>query len=105
MPRDPSKEVGMAGRYPPEFRQKVLDLVASCRPVAEIAVALGISNQTIYNWRAQDLIDRGERPWSANRTPSHRGARSRARRHLTGERPAETGGAPKRPVPGNRPNG
>jgi transposase len=53
LPRDPSKEVGMAGRYPPEFRRKVFDLVASGRPVAEIAVALGVSNQTIYNWRAQ----------------------------------------------------
>jgi len=62
MPRDPPEEVGMARRYPPEFRRRVLDLVAAGRPVAEVAAALGVSGQTIYNWRAQDLIDCSERP-------------------------------------------
>jgi len=31
MPRDPPEEVGMARRYPPEFRRRVLDLVAAAR--------------------------------------------------------------------------
>jgi len=49
-------------RYPVEFRRKVLDLIEAGKPVAEIAVQLGVSDQTIYNWRNQDQIDRGQRP-------------------------------------------
>ena len=45
--------------YPPEFRRKVLDLVASGRKVAEMAFDLEISDQTIYSWLRQDRIDRG----------------------------------------------
>ena len=52
----------MARGYPPEFRRRVLDLIASGRKVADVARDLGVSGQTIYNWRAQDLIDRGQRP-------------------------------------------
>jgi len=48
--------------YPPEFRQRVLELVASGRKVADVARDLGISGQTIYGWRRQDLIDRGVEP-------------------------------------------
>jgi transposase-like protein len=46
-------------RYPVEFRRKVLDLIEAGRPVVEIAAQLGVSDQTIYNWRKQDRIDRG----------------------------------------------
>ncbi|MGY4646376.1 transposase [Mycobacterium sp. URHB0021] len=49
-------------RYPEEFRRKVLDLVASGRPVAQIAADLGISDQTIYGCRKQELIDTGQLP-------------------------------------------
>src|SRR6059036_1806396 len=52
----------MPRRYPPEFRRRVLDLIASGRKVADVARDLGVSDQTIYNWRKQDLIDHGERP-------------------------------------------
>lgn len=52
----------MPRRYPSEFRHKVLDLVESGRPVAEVAEALGVTAQTIYNWRNQDHIDKGLRP-------------------------------------------
>lgn len=52
----------MPRRYPVEFRRKVLDLLEAGRPVAEIADQLGITAQTIYNWRNQDQIDRGHRP-------------------------------------------
>lgn len=45
--------------YPPEFRRRVLDLLASGRRVADLARDLGVSDQTIYLWRAQDRIDRG----------------------------------------------
>jgi transposase len=50
--------VGRRG-YPPEFRRKVLDLVAAGRPVVDVAHDLGISAQSIYSWRRQDRIDRG----------------------------------------------
>ena len=52
----------MPKRYPEEFRRKVLDLVAAGRPVAQIAADLGISDQTIYGWRKQELIDTGQLP-------------------------------------------
>lgn len=47
--------------YSGEFRRKVLDLLAEGRSVAAVAHDLGISDQTIYNWRRQDRIDRGLR--------------------------------------------
>jgi len=39
----------------------VLDLIEAGKPVAEIAVQLGMTAQTVYNWRNQDQIDRGLR--------------------------------------------
>jgi transposase-like protein len=53
--------VGRRG-YPPEFRRKVLDLVAAGRPVVDVARDLGISAQSIYTWRRQDRIDKGLEP-------------------------------------------
>ena len=52
----------MPYRYPPEFRRKVLDLIAAGRSVASIAADLGVSDQTIYTWRKQELIDTGQVP-------------------------------------------
>ena len=51
----------MPRRYPVEFRRKVLDLIEAGKPVAEIATQLGMTAQTVYNWRNQDQIDRGIR--------------------------------------------
>lgn len=51
----------MPRRYPIEFRRNVLDLIDAGKPVVEIAVQLGITAQTVYNWRNQDQIDRGIR--------------------------------------------
>ena len=48
--------------YPPEFRRKVLDLIAAGRPVVDVARDLGISAQAIYTWRRQDRIDKGLEP-------------------------------------------
>ena len=45
--------------YPPEFRRRVLDLLASGRRVSDLARDLGVSDQTIYTWRRQERIDRG----------------------------------------------
>ena len=44
--------------YPAEFRQRVLELIAAGRRVEDVARDLGISGQTVYNWRRQDRIDR-----------------------------------------------
>jgi transposase len=48
--------------YPRESRRKVLELVEAGRPIAEVARALGISDQSIYTWCRQDRIDRGLEP-------------------------------------------
>jgi transposase-like protein len=45
--------------YPSEFRRRVIDLVEGGRKVAEIAVELEVSEQTIYTWRRQARIDAG----------------------------------------------
>ncbi|MCH9729893.1 MAG: transposase, partial [Actinomycetia bacterium] len=52
----------MPKRYPEEFRRKVLDLMAGGRPIVQIAADLDISDQTVYNWRKQELIDTGQLP-------------------------------------------
>jgi transposase-like protein len=50
----------MPRRYPAEFRTRAVELVRSGRPVVEVARLLEVSEQTLYNWRRQDRIDRGE---------------------------------------------
>jgi len=45
--------------YSPEFRQRVIDLVDGGRKVAEVAIELELSEQTIYTWRRQARIDAG----------------------------------------------
>ena len=77
--------VSVPKRYPEEFRRKVLDLVAAGRPVAQIAVDLGISDQTIYGWRRQELIDTGQLPdstapnWPSSARPTSTSASWRPR--------------------------
>ena len=39
-----------------------LDLLKAGRTVAQVAHDLQISDQTIYNWRQQELIDTGQMP-------------------------------------------
>jgi transposase-like protein len=48
--------------YPPEFRQRALNLVRSGRPVPEVAKLLGIAESCLYRWKKQDLVDRGLEP-------------------------------------------
>jgi transposase len=45
--------------YPPEFRDRALDLLDAGRKVVDLARDLGISNQTIFAWPRQEAIDRG----------------------------------------------
>jgi len=47
--------------YPAEFRKRVLDRLDAGHSVTAIAQDLGITGQTIYNWRNQHLIDTGQR--------------------------------------------
>lgn len=56
----------MPKSYPPEFRRKVIDLVEAGRPVAQVAADLGISEQTVYTWRRQHLIDTGRLPGTSS---------------------------------------
>lgn len=48
--------------YSPEFRRRALDLVAAGRPVVEVARLLEVSVHSLYAWRRQEQIDRGEAP-------------------------------------------
>jgi transposase-like protein len=71
--------VGRKG-YPPEFRRKALDLVAAGRPVVEVARQLEVSVHSIYAWRRQEQIDRGERPGlSSTEREELKAARARIR--------------------------
>lgn len=46
--------------YPPEFRRRAVELLRSGRSVAEVARLLEVSDASLYLWRRQDRIDRGE---------------------------------------------
>lgn len=47
--------------YPEQFRREALELVRGGRSVADVAQSLGVSQQTLRNWRRQGERDRGER--------------------------------------------
>ncbi|MGX1541150.1 transposase [Streptomyces adustus] len=71
----------MLRSHRPEFRRKVLDLVASGGKVAEVARLLGISDETIYVWRRQHLIDRSQLPGT---TSSDQSELASARERIAG---------------------
>lgn len=46
--------------YPPEFRREALELIKiSDKPIAQIAKDLGVTDQTLRNWKRQAEIDAG----------------------------------------------
>jgi transposase len=47
--------------YPPEFRREAIELLRAGRAPRELSESLGVSEQTLRNWRRQDQIDRRER--------------------------------------------
>ncbi|RFC77437.1 transposase [Streptomyces sp. AcE210] len=47
-------------RYPPELRRKALDLLTDGEPVKNVAVTLGLSDQTVYQWRRRHLPHLGK---------------------------------------------
>ena len=62
---------------PGAFSHKVLDLMEAGESVAELAAALGMSDQTISTWRTHDQADRWARSggdeFTRNVTASRRG--------------------------------
>jgi transposase len=48
--------------YPPEFRQKILELIRSGESGNAVARRYNVSRQTISNWLKQDDADSGRRP-------------------------------------------
>ena len=68
--------------YPEQFRREAVGLLRSGRSIADVAEALGVSQQTLRNWSKQEQADRGERDdtlTSAEREEL-RGLRTRVRR-------------------------
>jgi transposase-like protein len=45
--------------YPPQFRRRALELVASGRTVRDVAASLGIAESALHRWRQRDLVDQG----------------------------------------------
>jgi transposase len=47
--------------YPEEFRREAVQMLRAGRTPRELAESLGVSEQTLRNWRRQDQRDRHER--------------------------------------------
>ena len=47
--------------YPEQFRREALELVRQGRSIPDVAESLGITPQSLRNWKRQDDRDRGER--------------------------------------------
>src|SRR5215218_8369655 len=47
--------------FPEQFRREALELVRQGRSIPDVAESLGVSQQTLRNWRRQGERDRGER--------------------------------------------
>ena len=45
--------------YPAEFRREAVALVRSGTPLKQVAAELGVSEQTLRNWRRQGDVDAG----------------------------------------------
>lgn len=67
--------------YPPEFRREAVELLRNGRSPRELAESLGVSEQTLRNWRRQTQVDRHERDDGI--TTSEREELARLRRENT----------------------
>jgi transposase len=47
--------------YPEQFRREALELVRQGRSIPDVAGSLGITAQSLRNWKRQDERDRGAR--------------------------------------------
>ena len=45
--------------YPPQFRREAVELLRSGSPIKQVAAELGVSEQTLRNWRRQEDVDAG----------------------------------------------
>ena len=45
--------------YPQRFRREAVELVRSGTPIKQVAADLGVSEQTLRNWRRQEDVDVG----------------------------------------------
>jgi transposase len=67
--------------YPEQFRREAIELLRAGRTPRELAESLGVSQQTLRNWRRQDGLDRHER--DDGLTSDEREELRRLRRELT----------------------
>jgi transposase len=51
----------MPRQYAPELRRRAIDLIEAGRTIAEVAEMVDPTEQTIYNWWNQHLVDTGQR--------------------------------------------
>jgi transposase len=47
--------------FPEQFRREAIELLRAGRTPRELSESLGVSQQTLRNWRRQDQLDRHER--------------------------------------------
>jgi transposase len=47
--------------YPDDFRREAVELLRAGRTPRELSKSLGVSEQSLRNWRRQDQLDRRER--------------------------------------------
>jgi transposase len=47
--------------YPEQFRREAIELLRAGRSPRELSESLGVSQQTLRNWRRRDQVDRHER--------------------------------------------
>ena len=47
--------------YPEQFRREAIELLRAGRTPRELSESLGVSQQTLRNWRRQDQLDQHER--------------------------------------------
>ena len=52
---------GKRGRYRPDFKERLVELVRSGRSVGSVAREFGASEQAIRNWVKQSELDEGRR--------------------------------------------
>jgi len=64
--------------YPPEFRREAIELLGWASTPGELSKSLGVSPQTLRNWRRPDRLDHGERDDGVS--SEERGARQLAAR-------------------------
>ena len=88
---------------PAEFRRRAVGLVGAGRPVAQVAAGLGISDQSVCDWRRRARIDAGVEPGTATAEHAELAALRRRVRELgdrtrdlsSGDRAGQGGRRPK----------